>query len=180
MTILTFAAKVLSSSARRTPIASCDSLCLDPYGFVSDCLECLSSSLAPHCGFLLSAVRLGFHVTGSIITPRRLAPLQLSYRFSVRAMHQLRIVDVSWHPDWGIDVQHRTPFGDASLLSAVPLRTLSFEFSGLLQLRLDSLLIRTLPFLVRSLPGQLCRQLPLQDALAANAPAGARRSSQPR
>ena len=85
-------------------IASCDSLCLDPYGFVSDYLECLSSSLAPRCGSMLSAVPLGFHMTGSIITPRRLAPLQLSYRLSVRAMHQLRVVDVSWHPDCGIGV----------------------------------------------------------------------------
>ena len=53
-------------------IASCDSICLDPYGYVSDCLECLSFSLGPHCFFLLSAVPLGFHMTGSIITPRPL------------------------------------------------------------------------------------------------------------
>ena len=127
--------------------ASCDSLCLNPYGFVSDCLECLSSSLAPHCGFLHSAIPLGFHVTGSI-TPRRLAPLQLSYRLCVRAMHKIRVVDMSWHSDCGIGFQHRTPFGDASLLSALPLHTLSFEFSGPPQLRLDTLLIHALPLLL--------------------------------
>ena len=185
-------------------IASCDSLCLDPYSFVSDCLKCLSSSLAPHCGFLLSAVPIGFHVTGSVITPRRLAPLQLPYRLCVRAMHQLRVVDMSWHPDCGIGVQHHTSFGDASLLSArpapcavvrvqrtspAPPRYAPDPCAAALAPRISARTPTVPPRFVldpyAASPGPLFAKpalppAPLQGALAANAPAGARRSSHPR